>query len=249
MLQQTQARRVVGPFERWVAAFPDPPSCARAGPAAALRAWEGLGYNRRALNLHRAAVIITDSHDGRVPSELVDLEALPGVGSYTARAVLAFAFDAPVGAVDTNVARVLSRALAGRRLAPKEAQVLADRLVPSGHSWAYNQTLFDIGALHCRSSHPDCPGCPLLAVCAWAADGWPPPDPAARGQRQSRFVGSDRQGRGRLVDALRRGPLGASELAVASGWVDDPDRARSVANGLVRDGLAAWVSDDQLGLP
>jgi len=121
MLQQTQARRVVGPFERWVAAFPDPPSCARAGPAAALRAWEGLGYNRRALNLHRAAVIITDSHDGRVPSELVDLEALPGVGSYTARAVLAFAFDAPVGAVDTNVARVLSRAVAGRRLAPKEA--------------------------------------------------------------------------------------------------------------------------------
>jgi len=102
--------------------------------------------------------------------------------------------------------------------------------------------------MHCRSSNPDCPGCPLLAVCAWAADDWPSPDPAERAQRQSRFGGSDRQGRGRLVDALRRGPLRVSELAVASGWVDEPNRARSVANGLVREGLAAW-SDDQLWLP
>jgi A/G-specific adenine glycosylase len=249
MLQQTQAPRVVGPFERWVVAFPDPPSCARAGPAAALRAWEGLGYNRRALNLHRAAVVITDSHGGRVPSERAALEALPGVGPYTARAVLAFAYEADVGVVDTNVARVLSRAVAGRRLRTREAQELADRLVPPGRSWAYNQTLFDIGTMHCRATGPDCPGCPLRTGCVWAAGPANAPDPGGRAGRQSRFIGSDRQGRGRIVDALRRGPLGVTDLAAASGWVDDPGRARRVADGLVEEGLAAWLSGSVLGLP
>lgn len=249
MLQQTQATRVVEPFARWVGAFPDPSSCARAGPAAALRAWEGLGYNRRALNLQRSAVVITDFHRGEVPSDRVALEALPGVGPYTARAVMAFAFEEHVGVVDTNVARVLSRAVAGRRLGPKEAQMLADRLVPSGHSWAYNQTLFDIGAMHCRAKNPDCPACPLHPVCAWAEGGRASPDPAERDRRQSRFVGSDRQGRGRLVDALRHGPLALAELATASGWTKDPQRAKRVAGELVSDGLATWAPDGTLVLP
>jgi A/G-specific adenine glycosylase len=249
MLQQTQAPRVVGPFGRWVGAFPDPRSCARAGPAAALRAWEGLGYNRRALNLQRSAVVITDSHRGEVPSDRGALEALPGVGPYTARAVMAFAFGEHVGVVDTNVARVLSRAVAGRRLGQKEVQVLADRLVPPGHSWGYNQTLFDIGAMHCRATNPDCPACPLRPVCAWVAGGRASPDPAERGRRQSRFVGSDRQGRGRLVDALRHGPLALAELATASGWAKDPQRAKRVADGLASEGLASWAPDGTLRLP
>jgi A/G-specific adenine glycosylase len=249
MLQQTQASRVVAPFERWVAAFPDPATCAGAGPAAALRAWDGLGYNRRALNLHRAAVVITERHLGQVPSRLVELEALPGVGPYTARAVMVFAFDAPVGVVDTNVARVLSRAVAGRRLEPKESQDLADRLVPPAESWAYNQTLFDVGALHCRARNPECPTCPLQAVCRWVAEGSRAPDPAERVSRQSRFTGSDRQGRGRLMHALRHGSLELGELAVASGWADDPHRATRVAEGLVGDGLAAWGPDGRLELP
>ena len=249
MLQQTQAQTVVAPFERWVSAFPDPASCASAGPAAALRAWEGLGYNRRALNLQRAAVLITEAHGGRVPSERVELEALPGVGPYTARAVMAFAFEADVGVVDTNVHRVLSRAVAGRHLGPTETQVLADRLVPSGQGWAYNQTLFDIGAAHCRPRNPDCPECPLVAICEWATGGRALPDPARSPRRQSRFIGSDRQGRGRLVAALRRGPLGPNELAPASGWADEPARAMRVADELVSDGLAAWIADGTLGLP
>ena len=249
MLQQTQAQRVVEPFAHWVEAFPDPPSCAAAGPAAALRAWEGLGYNRRALNLQRAAVVITDSHRGEVPSGPAALENLPGVGPYTARAVMAFAFEADVGVVDTNVARLLSRAVAGRPLGSKEAQVLADHLVPTGRAWAYNQTLFDLGALHCRARNPDCPDCPLRGVCAWAAAGWRSPDPAARRTRQSRFVGSNRQGRGRLLHALRHGPLGPGQLSAASGWPEDPDRARRVAEALVGEGLAAWAPDGTLGLP
>jgi A/G-specific adenine glycosylase len=249
MLQQTQASRVVGPFERWVDAFPDPPSCARAGPAAALRAWDGLGYNRRALNLHRAAVAITERHGGRVPSERAALEALPGVGPYTARAVMVFAFEAHVGVVDVNVARVLSRAVAGRRLGPQEAQALADRLVPSGRSWAYNQTLFDLGALHCRAGDPLCAGCPLRRDCAWRVAGHVSPDPGERPGRQSRFAGSDRQGRGRLVGALRRGPIEVSQLASVCGWSDDPARASRVAEGLIGEGLAAWRHDGLLGLP
>jgi A/G-specific adenine glycosylase len=249
MLQQTQAARVVAPFERWVASFPDAPTCARAGPAAALRAWEGLGYNRRALNLQRAAVAITDRHRGLVPPQLVDLEALPGVGPYTARAVMVFAFEAAVGVVDTNVARVLSRAVAGRRLERKEAQALADRLVPPAQSWAYNQTLFDIGALHCRARNPECSSCPLRTTCAWLAGGRRSPDPAERTHQQSRFSGSDRQGRGRLIDALRRGPLGPGQLANASGWAEDRTRARRVAETLVVDGLAVWTSDGRLELP
>ncbi|MGH9047369.1 MAG: A/G-specific adenine glycosylase [Acidimicrobiales bacterium] len=249
MLQQTQAPRVVAPYERWITQFPDPPSCARAGPAAALGAWAGLGYNRRALRLHRAAVAITECHGGRVPDRLAALEALPGVGPYTARAVMAFAFGADVGVVDTNVARVLSRAVAGRRLGPKEAQSLADRLVPARQSWAYNQTLFDIGATVCRSRRPDCPGCPLRGLCAWDGSGRCEPDPAELGRRQSRFEGSDRQGRGRLMDALRLGPLRPDELAGAAGWPEDPERAVRVATTLVADGLAAWGARAVLALP
>ncbi len=247
MLQQTQARRVVEPYRRWVARFPDPPSCARAGPAEALRAWEGLGYNRRALNLHRAAVEITDAHGGVVPNDRVTLESLPGVGPYTARAVMVFAFEAPVGVVDTNVARVLSR-VRGRRLGPRDVQELADSLVPPGESWAYNQTLFDIGVLHCRPRTPGCSGCPLRGRCVFARSGPAASDPGAPVRRQTRFHGSDRQGRGRLVAALRDGPVESAELAAAAGWPDDPARAAMVAGGLIHDGLAEWEGD-RLRLP
>ena len=248
MLQQTQAERVVGPFLRWIAAFPDAASCARAGPAAALTAWHGLGYNRRALNLHRAAVVITETHGGLVPSDQEALRALPGVGPYTARAVMVFAFEAPLGVVDTNVGRVLSR-VSGRRLSAGPAQALADSLVPRSHSWAYNQALFDIGAAHCRARRPACQSCPLRPRCAWAGAGHPGPDPGARPSRQSPFAGSDRQGRGRLVAALRRGPLGTDDLATGAGWPEDPGRAGRVAEGLVAEGLARRTPDGGLRLP
>ena len=217
-------------------------------------AWAGLGYNRRAVNLHRAATTVVDRHGGRVPGTVEELQALPGVGAYTARAVVAFAFEGRAAVVDTNAARVLARAVAGRRLAAREAQALADDLVPQGGSWAWNQAVLDLGATLCTSGAPRCRDCPLAAAghCAWAEAGRPDPDPAlgtaAASGRQSAFAGSDRQGRGRLVDALRRGPVANDRLATVAGWPDDPARAARVAATLVADGLAADAGD-HLTLP
>ena len=221
--------------------------------AAVVTQWVGLGYNRRAVQLHRAATVVVERHGGRIPPDLADLRALPGVGAYMARAVLAFAFERDVGVVDTNAARVLARAVAGRRLSAGEAQAAADDLVPPGQGWAWNQTMLDFGASVCRSRHPGCDHCPLAGYCAWARAGRPEPDPArssaGSGRPQTAFAGSDRQGRGRMVAALARGPVAASELAAVAGWLGDPRRADRVAQGLIADGLAYGEEDGSLRLP
>jgi A/G-specific adenine glycosylase len=252
MLQQTQVARVVPRWTGFLEQFPTPTACAAAGVGDVVRAWAGLGYNRRAVNLHRAAVAMVERHGGAVPDRLDDLTALPGVGPYTARAVLAFAFEADVGVVEVNSARVLARAVAGRRLAPGEAQRLADRLVPAGRGWAWNQALLDVGARHCTKRAPGCAACPVADGCAWSMAGRPCPDPADRsagcGGRQSALAGSDRQGRGRLVDALRAGPVPLADAATAAGWPGQAERARGAAMSLVADGLAA-LSGDVLVLP
>lgn len=244
MLQQTQVSRVVGPYRRFVERFPFPADCAAAPSGEVVRAWSGLGYNRRAVNLHRAATAVVERHGGTLPSDLDRLRALPGVGPYTARAVLAFAFEADVGVLDTNVARVLARAVAGRPLGRAEGQALADRLVPAGNGWQHNQAMLDLGALSCTARGPGCPTCPLRRHCRWALAGRPPPDPAAgtagTSRGQARFAGSERQGRGRLVDAVRHRPVPAGDLAAAAGWPDDPARALRIADALVADGLARW---------
>ncbi len=241
MLQQTQVERVVPHYERFAVAFPTPAACARAGPAAVVRQWSGLGYNRRALNLHRAAGSVVADHGGAVPRGDAALRALAGVGPYTARAVRSFAFGDDVAAVDTNAVRVLGRAVAGAPLSPTLATRLGDVLVPAGLSWEFNQTMFDLGATVCTATLPDCARCPLRRQCGWRRAGGPDPwrlSPTARPQRV--FAGSDRQGRGRLVEALRHGGVPAAGLAVACGWPDDPARVRRVATLLVREGLAHW---------
>jgi len=250
MLQQTQVARVVPRYEAFLERFPTPAATAAAPVADVLRAWAGLGYNRRALNLHRAAAAVVERHGGAMPATLAELVALPGVGPYTARAVLAFAFEADVGVVEVNSARVLARAAAGRSLRAAEAQSLADALVPAGAGWAWNQAMLDLGATVCTKSAPRCGACPLAACCAWAAAGGPDPavGSAGCGGRQSTFAGSDRQGRGRLVDALRLGPVPLAGVAVAAGWPDDPQRAERVAAGLVADGLAV-LRGGRLHLP
>lgn len=245
MLQQTQVPRVVPRWHEFLERFPDPATCAAAPAGAVIEAWAGLGYNRRALNLHRCAAAVVEHHGGRLPDDLDDLLALPGIGPYTARAVLVFAFERDIGLVDTNAGRFLARAGAGRALAPKEAQVLADSLVPPGEGWAWGQAVFDLGALVCTKRAPRCGICPIVDDCRWAQAGWPEPDPVAGSAGistpQSTFAGSDRQGRGRLVDALRLGPVDAAHLAAIVGW-DDPTRVARVAATLVADGLA--VVDD-----
>ncbi len=241
MAQQTQLARVEPAFRAFLEYFPDPAACARAPLGDVLRQWAGLGYNRRARNLHQAAVAVVDVHGGTFPDTLPELLALPGVGPYTARAVLAFAFERDVGVVDTNAGRVLARAVAGRVLNGREAQALADDLVPEGAGWACNQALLDLGALVCVSGVPRCASCPLERWCAWASAGCPDPDPA-RGTAgssapQGAFVGSDRQGRGRLVAALRAGPIPATRVAAVAGWPDDGERAARIAEQLVAEGL------------
>jgi A/G-specific adenine glycosylase len=252
MLQQTQVPRVLPRFERFLERFPTPAACAAAAPGAVVAAWDGLGYNRRAVHLHRAATAMVDHHGGRVPDTLPELLALPGVGPYTARAVLCFAFEREHGVIDTNAARFLARAVAGRRLRPKEAQDLADALVPPGEGWAWNQSVLDLGATVCTRRAPDCGACPIARECAWTSGGRPGPDPAdgtaGASGRQSPFAGSDRQGRGRLVAALRTGPVETDRVADVTGWPDDPERAQRVADALVGDGLAEYV-DGTLMLP
>jgi A/G-specific adenine glycosylase len=243
MLQQTQASRVVPRYEAFLARFSDPAACAAAPVADTVRLWAGLGYNRRALNLHRAACVVVERHGGRVPDSLAELMSLPGVGPYTARAVLVFAYGRDVGVLDSNAARVLARSVTRRPITQAEA----DELVPAGRGWAWNQALLDLGALVCRP-RPRCEACPLaVGGCAWRAAGQPAPDPWRAGPRQSRFEGSDRQGRGRLVDALRHGPVNVDRLADAAGWPDDPERARRVAESLVVEGLVTR-NDAELSL-
>jgi A/G-specific adenine glycosylase len=225
MLQQTQVTRVIPIWGAFMEQFPTVTACAGASQADVVRAWAGLGYNRRAVNLHRAAVLMK----GVVPRDLDALLALPGIGAYTARAVLAFAFEEDVAVVDTNIARVLSRR-ASRRLSPREAQAIADSLVPAGGAWEWNQRLMDLGALVCTARAPACERCWLREGCQWTGETWST-------RKQSTFAGSDRQGRGRLVATLRERAVSADELASVMGWPEDPARAERVAAGLVGEGI------------
>jgi A/G-specific adenine glycosylase len=210
MLQQTQALRVIPKWEAFIDAFPTPASCAQASLGDVLRLWQGLGYPRRARNLHAAAAEIAALAE--FPSTLEELLRLPGVGSYTARAVLAFAFETDVAVVETNIARVLAR-VAGHRLSPKEVQTIADLALPPGESWAWNQCLMDLGAVLCRPTLPQCEVCPLEGCCVWRGIGEDPAvGSAGVSKPQARFDGSDRQARGRLMKALVDGPVATDRL-------------------------------------
>jgi A/G-specific adenine glycosylase len=246
MAQQTQVARVAERWRPFLERFPTPAALADVPAAEAVRWWSGLGYNRRALALHRTAQAVVRDHGGELPADLDALIALPGVGPYTARAVLAFAFEADHGVVDTNTARVLAR-WAGRRLRARDVQAAADDAVPSRGAWAWNQAMLDLGATVCRRRAPRCGACPVAGACTWAVAGHPEPDPADGSAGvsggQSRFEGSDRQGRGRLVEALRAGPVPERELPGVMGWPEDRPRAERVAATLVADGLASRAGD------
>lgn len=243
MLQQTQVARVLPRYGAFLARFPDPATAASAPVAELIRWWEGLGYNRRAVQLHRCAQRVVDEHGGVLPRGREELQALPGIGPYTARAVRAFAFEADEAPVDTNVGRVLAR-WEGRPLGSSEAQALADALVPRGRAWMWSQSIFELGGRVCPKRVPACDDCPVRRWCAWGSAGAGGPDPAvgsaAVGRRQARFAGSDREGRGRLVAALRSGAVRDDPVVLAElmGWPADHERAVRVAAGVVADGLA-----------
>jgi A/G-specific adenine glycosylase len=239
MLQQTQVARVIPRWFAFLEAFPMPAACAAVPLGDVLRLWHGLGYPRRARNLHATAqrVVVL----GGFPDTLDGLLALPGIGPYTARAVLAFAFERDVAVVDTNIARVLAR-LHGRRLTPRVVQSLADELVPSGDGWVWNQVLMDLGAVLCRPAAPACAACPLGAVCAYRGEGVDPAlGSAGVSVRQAPYAGSDRQARGRLLAALVGGPVPA---AAAPTLMDrGPEAAADLVAALVAEGLVARTAD------
>ncbi len=238
MLQQTQVTRVLPKYEAFLEEFPDVAACANAPVGAVISAWVGLGYNGRAVRLHRAATVVAGALGGSFPDTLGGLMTLPGVGPYTARAVLAFAFERDVAVVDTNVARVLARQV-GRPLDARRVQAAADALVPPRRGWWWNQAMLDFGALVCLKRVPRCESCVVSASCAWRGRGADPAiGSASVSVGQSRFAGSDRQGRGRLVDALRRATVAEADLAIVMGWPNDDERARRVAATVVADGLA-----------
>ena len=241
MLQQTQVPRVLPKWLAFMEAFPTPEECAASPLGDVLRMWQGLGYPRRARNLHATAGAVTAA--GGFPSTLDGLLALPGVGQYTARAVLAFAFEADAAVVDTNIARVYAR-VAGRRLTAREVQALADEALVPGESWAWNQSLMDLGAVLCRPTAPACGECPLRNACAWRGSDTDP-DPAVGSAgvsgRQARFEGSDRQARGRLMKALTVGSVRAADLPAVIGR--SAGEAERLVAGLVADGLVVVLAE------
>jgi A/G-specific adenine glycosylase len=238
MLQQTSTARVREPWERFLALYPTPRACADASLSEVLVAWSGLGYPRRAKALHDAARVIRDDFAGAVPGSVDELLRLPGVGQYTAHAVATFAFAQPVAVLDTNVGRVLARAIANAPLKRVPAQRLADELLPARESASFNQAMLDLGAQYCRAT-PRCESCPVKRHCAWQLQGGSDPAPLSAGvsRPQAPFVGSNREQRGRVMRLLHEGPRSKTQLV--SCLAIEPNRAEGVIESLVRDGLVA----------
>ncbi len=252
MLQQTPVARVLPVWEAWVKAWPTAADLAAAGAGEAVRAWGRLGYPRRALRLHAAAVVIVERHGGEVPDSYGELVALPGVGDYTASAVASFAFGARHAVLDTNVRRVLARSLGGVEQ-PGASVTCAERrraeeVVPEepavAATWAV--AVMELGALVCTAGSPRCSACPIQDLCRWHVGGRPAYDGPPR--RAQTYAGTDRQCRGRLLEALRQaeGPVHRSRLSTV--WAPAEQRERCLAS-LVTDGLAVRVEGGGYSLP
>jgi A/G-specific adenine glycosylase len=242
MLQQTPVARVEPRWREWMQRWPEAAALAEASPAEVLRAWDRLGYPRRALRLREAATAIRDRHGGVVPTAMTELLALPGIGSYTAAAVRSFAYREREVVLDTNVRRVLARVLDGAALPPpslsRAEERRAEQVLPpeAALSARWNVGLMELGALVCTARSPRCEACPLAALCAWRSAG-SPGDTHAHRRRSQPWAGTDRQARGRVMAALRDAvePLTKEDLP---DWGDQTQRDRALA-GLVADGLVA----------
>ena len=251
MLQQTPVARVLPAYGAWVARWPSPAALAAEPPGEAVRAWGRLGYPRRALRLHAAAVAVVERHGGHVPSSYDALLALPGVGAYTAAAVASFAFGQAHAVVDTNVRRVQARAVTGMQHASVTQTAaetrLATSLVPDDGSaarWAV--AVMELGALVCTARSPRCGACPVAGLCAWRLAGFPPyAGPPRRGQA---YAGTDRQVRGRLLAVLRDSDTPVPADVLARAWDEPRQRARAL-DGLVTDGLVEPLADGCYRLP
>lgn len=250
MLQQTPVARVLPVFDSWLERWPTPAALAAESPGEAVRAWGRLGYPRRALRLHASAVAIVERHDGHVPDDIAALRELPGVGDYTAAAIASFAFGQRHLVLDTNVRRVLSRAVRGMALPPQTVsaaeRTVAQELLPdeNAHRWA--AATMELGALVCTAASPKCGGCPISAHCAWNASGRPPHAGPAR--LAQAYAGTDRQVRGRLLDVLRQADRSVAKAQLDAAWADAEQRERCLGS-LLDDGLIELLDDQTFSLP
>jgi len=257
MLQQTPVVRVLPAWREWLGRWPAPAALAAEPPGVAVKAWGRLGYPRRALRLHAAAVAIVDRHGGEVPADHDALLALPGIGSYTAAAVASFAFGQRHAVLDTNVRRVLARAVSGVEY-PAPALTVAEtrqarELLPddAGRAARWGVAVMELGALVCTARAPRCGACPLARTCRWQGAGAPAyAGPARRGQA---WAGTDRRVRGLLMAALRAatGPVPHTTLvaAVPAASLRDPGQRERCLDGLVADGLVEPLPGNEFTLP
>ena len=252
MLQQTPVARVLPAWTAWLQRWPTPADLAAEPAGEAVRMWGKLGYPRRALRLHACAQELVRRFRGQVPTDVADLESLPGVGAYTARAVAVFAHGARHPVVDTNVRRVVARAVLGQGDAGPPSttrdHAAVEALLPQDTTQAARVSiaLMELGALVCTARTPRCAQCPLASHCVWRLAGSPPwTGPTVRPQR---FAGTDRQVRGLLLDVLRAadGPVRKADLDAV--WADPVQRERAL-DALVADGLLDPLPDDRFALP
>ena len=256
MLQQTQVDRVLPYYTRFLERFPTVQALAAGPTADVIRIWSGLGYNRRAVNLQRAARAVVDEQGGAFPEDPADLKKLPGIGAYTAGAIAAFAYERDVAFLDTNMRRVISRVIFGTESAPEsDAIESATALLPPDHGWIWNQALIEFGALQCTARRPACVICPLRDECA----AYPTMQFALQ-RKSSRsshtktmpFESTTRYYRGRIVEALRAWPedepkgipLSELGLRVREDFTSENlPWLRELVDGLQRDGLALVAED------
>ena len=251
MLQQTPVTRVLPIWPDWVRRWPTPSATAAASAADVLRAWGKLGYPRRAKRLHECATVIARHYGDVVPDDVDTLLTLPGVGSYTARAVACFAYGQRVPVVDTNVRRVVARAVygladAGSPSATRDHEDVAALLPNDEVAPHFSVALMELGAIVCTARTPRCGLCPL-SECAWRHAGYPPALGPAR--RVQTYAGTDRQVRGLLLDILRLNdfPVTRSQLDVV--WLTDAQQRDRALDSLLADGLVTRTLDGLFALP
>jgi A/G-specific adenine glycosylase len=241
MLQQTPVARVEPVWRDWMARWPQPADLADESPGEVIRAWGRLGYPRRALRMRASAQSIVTHHSGRVPDSYSELRELPGIGDYTAAAVAAFAFGQRHPVLDTNVRRVLARAVAGTAL-PASSTTAGERrqaeaLLPDDRAAAaeWSVAVMELGALVCTARAPRCPTCPVAAMCEWRKSGQPSYSGPPR--RAQPWAGTDRQVRGRIMAVLRDTAVPVSRARLDAVWPDDPAQFERALDSLVADGL------------
>lgn len=252
MLQQTPVDRVLPVWQAWIDRWPTPADCAAATSDQPVRMWGRLGYPRRARRLHAAARLIVTDFGGEVPADRESLLSLPGVGDYTAAAIQAFAFGTRSIVLDTNIRRVIARAVTGQALplphVTAAERLLAEELTPPAAkaSATWNAAIMELGALICTARAPQCENCPLADHCRWLADDRPEYTGAVR--RQPRFEGSDRQARGALMRVLRDSPSPVPRSRVEAAWSDSLQRDRAL-DSLIADGMVERLPRNRYGLP